>query len=170
MTARIVGRVGVYLLAFVLVVLMSIDPGPTYGATPFSVTVKERTADAHQRAMIGRVLSECRRLGAPVKVRVAAVATITQESTARNLTGGHGTSVGLFQIIDIHGPVSQRRDPEWAARWFCSRAIRVDRQQPALSVGALSQAVQRSAHPHAYGRWVREASRTRAAYAQLGCA
>ena len=76
--------------------------GPAYPA-PKGVTVKGVQAGSHQRAMIGRVLATCRMLGASRKVQWAAVATITQESTARNLTGGHGTSVGLFQIIDLHG-------------------------------------------------------------------
>lgn len=169
------GRVTNSLLILILVLVGAIllapraEAGVAYPA-PYGVTVKGRTAGAHQRSMIGRVLATCRQMGARPKVRVAAIATITQESTARNLRGGHGTSVGLFQIIDLHGTWSQRHNPEWSARWFCSRAIRVDRQQPRISVARLAQSVQRSAYPSAYAQWAREAQRTtRRTYASLQC-
>jgi len=160
---------GVFLIAL-LGWTAAADDASAVVPAPRGVTVKHRVADAHQREMIGRVLAECRRLGVPAKVRVAAVATMTQESTARNLRGGHGSSVGLFQIIDLHGPVSVRRNPEWAARWFCSRAKNVNKHRPGLSIAGLSQAVQRSAHPRAYALWAREAVRTqRVVVQQVGC-
>lgn len=129
---------------------------PTVG----SIRVKRYPASLHQRRMVSRVLTVGRNMGARRKVLQSAVMTITQESTAKNLTGGHGSSVGLFQIISMHGPYSSRHNPEWSARWYFSRAIRVDKQRPRLSPGKLAQAVQRSAYPTAYAQWARESRQT----------
>jgi hypothetical protein len=148
-------------LAAALVLQWNGEAKAALPAAPASVTVKYVRADHHQREMIARVLSVCDRLGGSRKVLIASIATITQESGATNLAGGHGTSVGLFQIIDIHvHGVDRRRNPEWAAWWFCSRAINVDYHRRGLTVAQLSQAVQRSAYPSAYGLWTREAVRT----------
>lgn len=171
-----VQKFGEFLLLLIVVLIaalvMSFDD--VQAATipaPKSVTVKHRPADRHQRLMIGTIIEACDTLSVSPKVRVAAITTATQESSIRNLRGGHGTSVGLFQIINIHGPFEQRHNPTWSALWFCYRAKNVDYHRPGLSVGALSQAVQRSAYPHAYDQWVGEARRTvRAAKRrQLAC-
>jgi hypothetical protein len=128
---------------------------------PTTVTVKHVRADSHQRRMVARVLAQCVRMDAPRKVLIAAVATATQESTMRNLRGGDRDSVGLFQIRRMHVRGRDlRRVPEWAAKWFCERAINVNFHRPHLTVGRLSQAVQRSGHPGAYRQWTREAVRT----------
>lgn len=125
-------------------------------------------ANAHQRQMIHRVLTQGRKMRAKNKVMRAALVTITQESTATNLPGGDGSSVGLFQIISIHGSWERRHNPEWASRWFLTRAIRVHRQRPTLSIGRIAQAVQASAHPGAYAAWKTEATRTYARWLR-GC-
>lgn len=168
---RVLAAIFASLLALLCALLLASQAQAGVQApAPRGVTVKGVQAGSHQRAMIGRILGECRAMGASPKVQVAAIATTTQEATARNLTGGHGTSVGLFQIINIHGPWRLRHNPEWSARWFCSRAKNVDKHRPRLTIGQLAQAVQRSAHPTAYSRWVREAQRTtRKTTASLRC-
>lgn len=141
---------------------------------PASVTVKHHRADTHQRHMIARVLKQCDRMGVSRKVLIASITTITQEATARNLRGGDRDSVGLFQIRRMHIKPSEgdrRRVPEWAAKWFCSRAKNIDYHHPRLTVGQLSQRVQRSGarcrlgggrptSEKCYARWTREAVRT----------
>lgn len=130
---------------------------------PPSVTVKHTKADLHQRRMITRVLNTARQYPAAKRnqrILVAAIVTITQESTARNLRYGHGTSLGLFQIIDIHGTRAQRLSPEWSTRWFTPRAINIAKHHPHYGPARIAQAVQRSAYPSAYAQWQREGYRT----------
>lgn len=76
------------------------------------------------------------------------------------LSGGHGTSVGPFQLIDIHGTAAQRRTIEFSGNWFLNGAIRSYRRNPHQSLTQLSHSVQRSAHPTAVNRWKHESNRT----------
>lgn len=124
------------------------------------VTVKHRRADAGQRSNIRRVLIVGHKMGATPRVLRSGVLTITQEASARNLKYGDGSSVGLFQMISMWGSEQLRRNVEWAARWYFSRAIPIARRSPGMSAPGIAQAVQRSAHPGAYRQWTREASRT----------
>jgi hypothetical protein len=134
---------------------------------PGSVTVKgeplRRGGSAHwrnQREVIEWIVVEGIRRNLPQKVVVSAIATTTQESSARELDHGHGTSLGPFQLINLHGPAAQRRSIEFSGTWYYNGAIRTYRRNPSLSVVELSHAVQRSAHPTAVARWIPEARRT----------
>jgi len=110
--------------------------------------------------MIHRILTVGRNRHMPNKVMRASLAAATQESNLENQRGGHGSSAGLFQLIATWGPLHKRRNPEYSARWFYRNAITVYRRNPATSINDLAQAVERSAHPRAYGQWTREATRT----------
>jgi cell wall-associated NlpC family hydrolase len=132
------------------------------------VTVKGVKATKEQRQNIEGVLDVGVALSAPVKVLITAVMVITQESSARNLAGGDGTSAGLFQIIDSNGTLAQRRDLEWASTWFFTRAIAENKKVPGRSKTGLAQAVQRSAFPNAYAKWEDEATLTVNAYGKGG--
>ena len=153
-----------------LATLLAVWPAPADAHTSWCptirppVTVKHVAANLHQRRMTTRVLNVGRRHRANGKVLRSAIMAINQESSATNLAGGHGSSVGLFQIIDIHGSWAQRHNPEWASHWYFSRAINVNHWRPYLTAGQLAQAVQRSAYPDAYARWWDEAYRTLARY------
>ena len=157
-------RLLIYVVGAAVILAASQVTEARAAVAPRRVTVKLVHADHHQREMIGRVLTACDAIpGVSRKVLIASVATITQESAARNLRGGDRDSVGLFQIRRMHIDPSEgdrRRVPEWAARWFCMQAKNVDHHRPHLTVAQLSQSVQRSCCPSAYGRWTREAVRT----------
>jgi hypothetical protein len=130
---------------------------------PRGVTVKHHPADRAQRDVLTRALAYARRTDTPTNVQVAMIAAITQESGARNLRYGHGTSVGVLQLIDLHGSVAWRLVIENSAGWFLRGAATIPGHRT-TSPGTLAQQVQRSGYPDAYHRWVPEARRTLNAY------
>lgn len=137
-------------------------PRPLVSAT---VTVKHRRATIAQRRIITRILNLGRKLNAPPSHQVAAIAAATQESTIANLRGGHGSSVGILQLISDHGSVSWRRTIENSAGWFFRGAKKLDPRGNArlATTGyghGLIQRVQKSGHPYAYNQWISEARRT----------
>lgn len=131
-----------------------------------TIRVKGSKATREQRRVLERVLDVGRKLGAPRKVMIAAVATAVVESNARNLRGGDRDSAGVFQQRPSQGwgTYAQVRDIEYAARSFFTRAIREYRREPGQSAGAIAQAVQRSAYPSRYNAWAAEARDTVDAY------
>lgn len=101
------------------------------------------------------------------KILVASIMCAIQESTLRNLTGGHLDSVGVFQQRASMGwPAS--RDISRDARAFFEKAVILDREQPSLSYTLLVDGVQRSAFPNAYAQWRLEAERIVTAYGIAG--
>lgn len=114
----------------------------------------------NQRHVIAWLAREASRRDLPYVVALSAIATTTQESSARELGHGHGTSVGPFQLIDLHGSVAERRSIEFSGNWFYNGAIRVYRANRAIDAVTLSHRVQRSAYPTAVARWIPEARRT----------
>jgi murein DD-endopeptidase MepM/ murein hydrolase activator NlpD len=96
-------------------------------------------------------------LAVPPRAWVVAVATAMQESGLRNLPHlgerNDHDSLGLFQQRPSQGwgTPDQVMDPRYAATAFYRRLMEVDRWQE-MSLTAAAQAVQRSAHPHAYAR------------------
>jgi len=132
----------------------------THPPTLRSITVKHRRATLHQRRMILRILRAARHHHAPRVIHIAAIAATTQEASARNLPYGHGSSVGLFQLIDLHGTIAWRLVPENSAGWFIRGALKIYRYNPRIDPASLAQAVERSAYPTAYQQWVTEARHT----------
>lgn len=165
--------IAVVLLAIVIATLCG--PTPTADAHTSTcptirppMTVKYRAATLHQRRMATRILNVGRRHRASWKVHLSAIVAATQESAIRNIPYGHGTSVGLFQLIDVHEPSTpgtQRLNPEWVSHWYYTRAINIAYHRPSLTAPQIAQAVQRSAYPRAYERWLAEAKRTYKRYA-----
>lgn len=138
-----------------------------YRPSFFGVTVKgqrlTRGGSSHwrnQRHVIAWLAREASRRNLPYVVALSAIATTTQESSARELAGGHGTSVGPFQLIDLHGSAIERQTIEFSGNWFYNGAIRVYRANRAIDAVTLSHRVQRSAYPTAVARWIPEARRT----------
>ncbi|MFE0063251.1 hypothetical protein [Streptomyces sp. NPDC059003] len=88
------------------------------------------------------------------RAAVIAVATAMQESTLRNLRGGHSDSAGLFQQRPSQnwGTLQQVSDPVHASNSFYDRLIRVANWQTS-PLTRVAQQVQRSGHPTAYARW-----------------
>jgi len=129
------------------------------------VTVKGVAISKDQRVNANVIISTGVSMKARPKVLVCAIMTAIQESTLHNLTGGDGTSVGLFQQIDTGwGSYNDRHDPATASRMFFKQAIDYDKTVPDSSFNDLCQGVQRSGHPDLYGQWQDEAQRIVAAY------
>ena len=120
----------------------------------WGVKVKGVRANLTQRKNLTIALNGHRR--AKTRHLVAMVAAIIQESAAYNKPYGHGTSVGILQLIDDHGSVAWRMVIRNSTTWFISGARKVDRGQ---AIGDLAQDVQGSAHPTLYRQWVPEARR-----------
>lgn len=135
---------------------------------PANVTVKHRRARLDQRRNLTIALNLARRMDAPRNHRVALVAAMTQESSATNLPHGHGTSVGVLQLIDTHGSFAWRMKVVNSAGWFLRGARSID-PRGNRSPGRLAQDVQRSGYPYAYEQWVPEARRTVRIYLRPAC-
>lgn len=106
------------------------------------------------------IVSVGRRLSVPVRGWVVAVTTAVQESGLLPLRYGDRDSLGLFQQRAAWGTKAQRLDPASATAMFYTGG---HGGQPGLTdldgwqqmpIGEAAQAVQRSAYPDAYTRWV----------------
>jgi len=98
-----------------------------------------------------------------------ALATALQESKLHNLEAGDRDSVGLFQQRPSQGwgTPDQIADPRYSSSRFYT-ALRKVPGWEAMRVTDAAQAVQLSAHPEAYDKWVDES--TTVADAMLGTA
>lgn len=102
---------------------------------------------------------EAEKAGLGKDALVIAITASMQESGPngpRNLSHGHASSVGPWQLISAHGSFKQRMDPAFQARWFF-RQLKGVKGWQALSVNDAAQAVERSGHPDRYGRWEKDA-------------
>jgi len=84
-------------------------------------------------------------------VVIEVCAAIT-ETNLLNDTGGDGTSVGLFQMIDALGSTSEREDVPYETNWFLdTMSTRYpDGSWEWSAVGDVDQAVEVSAYPDRY--------------------
>ncbi|UGQ10947.1 NlpC/P60 family protein [Yinghuangia sp. ASG 101] len=91
----------------------------------------------------------------PPRGQIVALATALQESGLRNLAYGDRDSLGLFQQRPSQGwgTPEQIMDPVHASRAFYVALIRFSNWED-VSIGQAAQAVQKSAHPDAYDKWV----------------
>jgi hypothetical protein len=95
----------------------------------------------------------------PDQAIVVALATALQESELVNLAGGDRDSVGLFQQRPSQGwgSATNISDPRYASNAFYNSLVRIRGWQD-MRVTEAAQAVQRSAFPEAYDKWVDEAT------------
>jgi hypothetical protein len=131
---------------------------------PGYLTVKGVPIQKDQINNANTILTVAQNMGANPKVSVCSIMTAIQESTLHNLSGGDGTSVGLFQQTTYYGSFADRHDPATAARMFLERCIKEDASYKGFSYNDLCQNVQRSGHPDLYGQWQDEATRICAAF------
>lgn len=75
-----------------------------------SLTVKSIKADSEQIKTAQTILAAADEDGASNEVKVGLITAAINESTIRNLTTGDSSSIGVFQLLDIHGTVDQRMD------------------------------------------------------------
>lgn len=123
------------------------------------VNVKRVEADLGQIHVIDVVLDTGMSMGVNFKVLVSSIMTITQESTAKNLTGGDLDSTGAFQ---------QRASQEWPAsgdvaidaRAYFQAATASDKAHPNQSLAELCQDVQGSSDGSLYKTWEEESKQT----------
>jgi hypothetical protein len=115
--------------------------------------------NAEQMANAATISAVGIRRGVPQRAVVVALATALQESKLRNLTGGDRDSIGLFQQRPSQGwgQPEQIVDPRYAAGRFYTALLKVRGWQD-MRVTEAAQAVQRSAHPEAYEKWVEQSS------------
>lgn len=111
--------------------------------------------DEEQQRNLGIIIDTARRMDLPPRAAVIAVAAAWQESHLRNLDYGLADSVGMFQQRPSMGWGSNSRlqNPFFSTRRFYERLIEIPGWRR-LPVGNAAQAVQASAHPAAYARWV----------------
>jgi hypothetical protein len=152
------------------------DPLQGYGFSGDSVKVKGREANASQLNVLKTVLD----LGVTLKVSktvlVAAVATVTEESSATNLSGGDRDSVGAFQQRAGWGSYETRHNvKESADRFYQGKsgvspgAVKLFRDNSDWTPWRLAFEVQHNYDTatkgqNSYGKWVNEARKTVDAY------
>jgi hypothetical protein len=140
-------------------------PVPTTGGT----TVAERTValpetaagwDTEQVAIAATIITVGRAKGVPAWGWVIAVATAMQESRLRNLPGGDADSIGVFQQRPSQGwgTPTQLTSPTYQAGKFYDALLHVPNWAH-LPPEQASQAVQQSAYPQAYAKWITPATR-----------
>ena len=129
------------------------------------MTVKEMgvawTAEQLHNAQV--IINVGRRLGASRRDVVIALMAAMQESSLHNYSGGDRDSVGLFQQRSAWGSFAQRHDPAQAAAMFFrgghagQRGLFDFSARDQMTLSQAAQAVQVSAYPDAYAKWVDEA-------------
>jgi murein DD-endopeptidase MepM/ murein hydrolase activator NlpD len=134
-------------------------------AAAVGVWAEDRVAVAATIVKVGRDMD------VPPRGWVVAVATAMQESSLRNLPGGHLDSIGILQQRPSMGwgTAAEIGDPAHAARSFYTRLLRIDGWE-AMRLTDAAQAVQRSATPEAYQRWESEAEAVVAAVSGVSSA
>jgi murein DD-endopeptidase MepM/ murein hydrolase activator NlpD len=130
--------------------------GPSPSVAPATASVGMWSAG--QVAIAAAVVEVGGAMDVPPRGWVVAVATAMQESSLRNLPNGDRDSIGILQQRPSMGwgTPEQLADPAYQARNFYTRLLRLDRWE-AMRVTDAAQAVQRSATPEAYERWVADA-------------
>jgi hypothetical protein len=90
----------------------------SHGLSGASLKVGGRKATAEQRRIGERCLRVADELDAGPKATLALMEAVIVESGVRNLTFGHSSSVGVLQLLNLHGSVSRRRNVEWVCKRF----------------------------------------------------
>lgn len=113
------------------------------------------TLTASQLQIAGAGVAVAKQRGLPTQASIDILAAGYQESRLTNLSTGDRDSVGWLQQRPSQGwgTAAQLQDPTYAAGVFLDRLVQVPRWQNIAPAQAI-QAVQRSANPGAYTRWV----------------
>lgn len=131
----------------------------------------EPSLDSEQRRVARVIWEAAEDRDAPVKARVIAFAAAMQESTLRDLDGGHADSVGVFQMRpsfpDQWGTAAELDSPEYQAARFFEVLQGTDWEH--RSVTEAAQGVLRSAYPDAYADHVDEAAEIVGWLSGTGC-
>ena len=117
---------------------------------PNGITFENLSAD--QIANIKTVIAVGKEMGISPYGHVVAIATIFQESGAKNINYGDRDSLGLFQQRASWGSAQERTTPAISARKFYA-ALKQVKGWENMPVTVAAQKVQRSAYPLAYAKW-----------------
>jgi cell wall-associated NlpC family hydrolase len=119
------------------------------GLATGTLTVKGRRATPDQLRIGQRALAVADQLGASPKATVALMAACIVESGVQNLTHGDGSSVGVLQLLSMHGSVQRRLDVEWCVKLFLTQgftgrggAVTLAKRNPSMSAGDIAATVQ----------------------------
>ena len=103
-----------------------------------------------QKRLAQQLISVGKKRGESGKEIKSALATAIVEANLSNPTYGDGTSVGWRQEIDTYGSVKNRTNIKKSANRYYDETSTVGHNGRGMSIGALSQSVQRSAYPDRY--------------------
>lgn len=129
---------------------------------PKQTTVKHVSATAEQRKNIARSVAVGVKMGASPKMIDSMISAITIESRALNLPYGHSSSVGILQLLDIHGSVAWRMNIENSVGWYFRGAMKLDTKN--MTAPEIAAAVQRPIDGSVYKIYIDESVSTRKAY------
>jgi hypothetical protein len=142
------------------------DKSHSRGLSAAGLTVKGVRATKEQRRIGERCLAVADSLKAGSKASLALMEACIVESGIRNIPYGDSSSVGVLQLLNIHGSVTTRLNVEWCVRQFLTKgftgrggAIDIAKSHPGMSPGQVAQAVQGSAFPGRYDEVHVEAQR-----------
>ena len=121
-----------------------------------TLTVKHVPATAGQIANLKLLVQLAKGMGANTSQIAAAMATMIQESTAVNMSGGDRDSAGLFQQRPSMGwgTYAQVTNPTYAINKFLSKYMPLVKQ--GMGLFEASDRVQGSAFPAAPRQWYDE--------------
>ena len=100
-----------------------------------------------QKKLASRLIRIGKKRGESRKEILSALATAIVEANLSNPSGGDGTSAGWRQEIDTYGSVKNRTNIKKSANRYYDETSSVGNNGKGMSIGSLSQAVQRSAYP-----------------------
>jgi cell wall-associated NlpC family hydrolase len=134
------------------------------GLSGSGLTVQGRAATAEQKRIGERALAVADAEGAGPKATLALIEACIVESAIRNIPFGDSSSVGVLQLLNIHGSVQRRLDVEWVVKQFLTvgftgrgGAISIAKRNPSMTAGQVAQAVQGSNFPTRYDQAANEA-------------
>lgn len=87
------------------------------------LTVKGVKATAEQIKIADAMLRTAESLGASEEVMVGLITAAINESTIKNVSGGTSSSVGVLQLLDIHGTLEQRMDYVRSTKLFITKGF-----------------------------------------------
>ncbi|WP_084965919.1 C40 family peptidase [Thermoactinospora rubra] len=131
-----------------------VDRSPDAAKQVVKVSPRRLGLTAEQLKNARTIVSTAHDLGLPRRAAVIGVATALQESSLKNgVVGDNGKAFGIFQQHPEYGWGSRAQvtDPEYAARKFFSRLVKVE-DWGSKPLTVVAQSVQRSAFPSAYAK------------------
>jgi hypothetical protein len=147
------------------------------GIADAALTVKGRKATPENRRIGQRVLAVADQLNANAKATLALMEAVIVESEVTNTPKGDASSVGVLQLLNLHGSASIRMDVEWCCKKFlqdgftgAGGAIALAKRNPGWSAGTVAWHVQGPATQYRdrYDQVQREATAWVQAYAGSG--